>query len=75
MAETSAVLIYDQDEPHDPTCVAVLGGDSTQAGRHAGEVARRLGCQLGGPTWETDARLNGGRPYRLYRLVATAEAA
>lgn len=70
MAVTSAVIMYSPEEPHEPTHVAVLGGDSVKAGQHAAGVATRRGYVIGGPTWETDERLNGGRPYRLYRLRA-----
>lgn len=73
MAATSAMIMYSPDAPHEATHVAVLGGDEAKAGQHARNVATARGCVIGGPTWETDERLNGGRPYRLYRLRYPAE--
>jgi hypothetical protein len=68
--ETSAVIMYNQDAPHEPVFVAVLGGSSPQARRHAVAVAEHHGRTAGRARWETDARLNRGRPYRLYELTA-----
>jgi hypothetical protein len=67
MATTSATYMYGQ--PGEATHVAVFGGDSSKASQHAANCARALGKTIGGPTWETSPQLNGGRPYRLYKLL------